>query len=269
MLDKKKYLITGAAGFVGHHLVKKILDDEEFAVGIDNYHFGRREYLQEFSSNPNFKMYEGSITNSELIKKIVHTEKPAVIFHLAALHFIPYCMAHPAETLEVNLVGTQTLIDSLQDSSVNKFVFISTGDVYKPSNKQHRETDSLEPFNIYGLSKLMGEQLINLAEKVCPDIKFNIVRLFNVYGPGETNPHILPDIINLLKKGRTLNLGNITPIRDYILIDDVVEGLLRISNYLGPEKVFNLSGGTTCSVQILVEIISQILNEKIEIIIDQ
>lgn len=261
----KKVLITGGAGFVGQHLIRRFLKEEWEVYTVDNFFNGKRNHIEPFLKNHYFTFYEGDITDAAFMKNVLEVSQPDIIYHLAAIHFIPYCTAHPRETVHVNVTGTQTIIDALENSSIKKFVFASTGDVYFPSDKLHRESDTLEPFNIYGLAKVFCEELISLAQNKYPNIKFISVRFFNIYGPGETNPHLLPDIFSCLKLGRVLRLGNMDPKRDYIYVEDVSEALYLLSAYNGNEDIFNLGTGIGSSVRDVVNTLEEILNSPLKV----
>src|SRR6185295_5715934 len=111
--------------------------------------------------------------------------------------------------------------------------------VYAASTEKHTEDSPLGSSNIYGVSKVCGEALVHLAKSKKPQTTFRIARLFNVYGPEETNTHVLPDIMVGLKAGGPLRLGNLEPLRDYIFVDDVADALVRLGQYRGNMDTFN------------------------------
>ena len=128
--------------------------------------------------------------------------------------------------VETNVHGTVNLLCAAPPGT--RFVFASSGAVYKPDDKPHVEDDAtLGPSDVYGYTKLHGEHYVKYfaAQRVSRAV---VVRLFNVVGPGETNPHLLPEIIAQLKAGRTtLRLGNMSPKRDYIHVRDAASRLRR------------------------------------------
>jgi UDP-glucose 4-epimerase len=264
----KTVLITGGAGFVGPHLIQKLIKEGWEVYAVDNFFNGKRNHIKRFLGDPHFNFSEGDVTDVTFIKKVLVSSQPDVVYHLAAIHFIPYCIAHPRETVHANVTGTQAIIDALEGSSVTKFVFASTADVYFPSDKPHKESDSLGASNIYGLSKVFCEELLNLARIKYPEIKFNAVRFFNIYGPGETNPHLLPDIFACLKQGGVIRLGNMEPKRDYIYVEDLAEALYLLALYEGNERVFNLGTGIGYSVWEIVHTLEKVINSSLKVEID-
>jgi UDP-glucose 4-epimerase len=150
-------------------------------------------------------------------------------------------------------------------------VFTSSAAVYKPLETAHNEDASaVGPVDVYGYTKLHGEDFVRHFAR---DRGFNaaIVRLFNVIGPGETNPHVLPEIIRQLKAGtRKLSLGNVHPKRDYIHVADVSSGFIRIATTAVPDPVtvVNLGSGASFSVEELVNRLGGIIGEPIKIEVD-
>jgi UDP-glucose 4-epimerase len=150
-----------------------------------------------------------------------------------------------------------------------RLVKISTAAVYAPESEAHQEaTSPIGPMDVYGWSKLQAEQYVRFwaAQK---DLRVAIIRLFNVVGPGETNPHILPAIIAQLQAGRrVLQLGNCYPQRDYIDVEDVADGIAAIAAGLCEEPgidVVNLGTGISHSVYQMVEKLSSVVGEELTI----
>jgi UDP-glucose 4-epimerase len=150
-----------------------------------------------------------------------------------------------------------------------KFVFISSAAVYAPSEQPHIEdTSPVGPMDIYGVTKLQAEQYVRhwTAER---NLRTAIIRLFNVVGPGETNPHLLPAIMAQVMEGRrTLSLGNCYPKRDYIDVRDVADGIVSIVEALDDAPgvdVVNLGTGEAYSVYEVLEQIEYIIGEKLTV----
>jgi UDP-glucose 4-epimerase len=188
------------------------------------------------------------------------------------LHFIPAAMRNPGLAVSLNVHGTQTLLSACRESKVSRFWFSSTADVYKASDQAHHESSPIGPFNIYGVTKWMGEQLVQLEAGMRPDCHFIIGRLFNLYGPHETNPHILPEVINQIRSSNgnvVLRLGNVTPKRDLVPIVDAARAVIAVLEKSAPGvTTVNVGTGVTVSVQEVVERIGTILGRPIRIEID-
>ena len=265
MSERRPMLVVGGAGFVGHHLVPRLLDDDRDVVVVDNLSRGSIERFGPHLGDPRLHVVRGDVTDAVLLRTLVADVRPAVVFHLAALHFIPYCVAHPSETLLVNVVGTQLLLDALATVPDARLVFASTADVYAPSDRPHGEDDPIATTNVYGTSKRFCEEILGLARAVMPARRILVARLFNVYGPGETNPHVLPDILAHLRRGTAVRLGNVEPRRDYVHARDVADALARLVAYDGPETVFNVGTGAGKSVRELVQVLGDVLGRRLRV----
>ncbi len=265
MTMRRPMLVIGGAGFVGHHLVPRLLERDDDVVVIDNLSRGSMERFGPSLGDARLQVVRGDVTDAVLLREIVAEVRPAVVFHLAALHFIPYCVAHPSETILVNVVGTQLVLDALAPVPDARLVFASTADVYAPSERAHREDDPIATTNVYGASKRFCEELFEVARRRDPGRRIVAARLFNVFGPGETNPHVLPDILAQLREGSVLRLGNLEPRRDYVHARDVAEALVRLAAYDGPSTVFNVGTGIGTSVRELVDGIAAVLGRSLRV----
>jgi UDP-glucose 4-epimerase len=263
----KRVLVTGAAGFVGIPVARHLLERGFEVVALDNFSVGSRELLEDVIGPE--AILEVDLRDAEGVKRAVAEAAPWGVIHLAAIHFIPYCVAHPAEAVAVNVAGTQHLLDALLAAEPRRLVFASTADVYEPSDSAHEETTSpVGPINVYGATKLIGEQLVGFHRERQPQLETVVARLFNVYGPGETNPHVMPAIFEQLKTSRTLSLGNLTPRRDYIFVEDMAAALVGLLAGAPAGTTVNVGTGVSTSVKELVRSLQALLGEHIEILVD-
>lgn len=254
-------LVTGGAGFIGSSLARRLVSRGYGVVVLDNMVRGSRARLPDADS---IQVREGDIRSAMEVRGALQT-RPQFIIHLAAHHFIPYCNEHPAETVDVNVHGTQVLLDEItRTDHVKKVIFASSAAVYGPSNRNHQESEQMAPIDIYGLSKQIGEQLVSLFYKQTglPSLS---ARLFNVIGPRETNPHLLPDIIAQLPGKKRLTLGNLLPKRDYIYVDDVADGLIHLLESSETSGSFNIGSGAAYSAEEMASTIGEILGLKLSI----
>jgi UDP-glucose 4-epimerase len=262
-MDEKRVLVTGGAGFIGSHLTDKLVATG-WRVGVfDNFTTGKLSFLLQSDA---LEIYRGDLKDPQAVQKAILSFQPQVVFHLAALHYIPYCNGHPDETIAVNVDGTYTLLESCQLSNVQKIIFASTAAVYAITNKANHEESPLNPTDIYGQSKLQGEQLVQAFHENT-GIPISIARFFNVYGTRETNPHVIPSILEQLHRGNTyLELGNMEPKRDYIHVEDVVQALVLLERHTEQGcQVYNVGTGTEHSVYDLVDAFSTTLGHPLEV----
>ena len=262
-----KVLITGGAGFIGSAIVPLFQKNNCEVFVLDNLSFGNRGFLPSIDVH---HFFECDIRNYDEILSVFEFLKPNVVIHLAAIHFIPYCNEHPYEISDINIRGTENVLEAVkQIKSVSKVLFASTAAVYPISDAAVSEKHEIRPLDIYGLSKLTGEWL---CEKFYLQTKIDTVvcRFFNAFGPNETNPHLIPEIDNQLKSGvRTLNLGNLTPKRDFIHTHDMAEAVWRLVHLENSGfDVFNLGRGIEYGVTDVVDAFSKLLGENVHINVD-
>jgi UDP-glucose 4-epimerase len=259
-------LVTGAAGFIGSHLAERLAESDYRIVAVDRLLWGEQR-VEHLLRGGAAVLERGDIRDEALMARVASLGPFETVYHLAALHFIPYCAAHPVETLSVNVLGTQVLLEALRALPARRFVFVSTGDVYASKDSPHQETDPLEPLSTYGLSKAFGEDLISAAARQMPNTSFVIARLFNAFGSRETNPHVIPSIIAQLKQGDRLRLGNVWPRRDYVYVRDVVDALFRLGGSGGSERLecFNIGSGSAYSVEDVINTLEAILHVRVEV----
>ena len=269
-MEHKKALVTGGAGFVGHHLARLLLDDGWEVLALDNFSFGRRENVAPLMDHPRFGLTVTDLTDEDHCSEVVGQFSPNVVFHLAALHFIPYCSDHPSQTMRVNVMGCQHLLETVRNTAtVERFIFASTADVYRPQDGANNEEKTpTGSFNIYGISKLFGEDLIRYYRQAAPDVTFVCARFFNIYGPGETNPHVIPDILEYMRASDLLNLGNIEPKRDLVYVTDVAEALVHLAASSVPSTEVNVATGTEHSIREVVRLIAELTGRDLKILRD-
>jgi UDP-glucose 4-epimerase len=254
-------LVTGGAGFVGSGLIRRLLSKGYGVAVFDNMLRGSRERLPDDDS---MRIIEGDIRNASDVRRALES-KPQFVVHLAAHHYIPYCNEHPADTILVNVYGTQVLLEEVKrNNKAEKVIFASSAAVYRPSPKNHQESEQMAPIDIYGVSKQIGEQLVEFFHRQTglPSLS---ARLFNVIGPRETNPHLLPDIIEQLPNSKHLKLGNLMPKRDYIYVDDVADGLVQMLESTATTGSFNIGTGSAYSAEDMVNTIGEIIGSSLSI----
>jgi UDP-glucose 4-epimerase len=261
-------MVTGANGFVGIQVVRDLLAmPQHELVAIDSLRYGPWRFSD--AERKRFAHEVVDIRDPGAVAAAMARYQPEAVIHLAAIHFIPECERLPHDAVSTNVQGTVNLLHTCPPGC--RFVFTSSAAVYKPLETAHNEDASaVGPVDVYGYTKLHGEDFVRHFAR---DRGFNaaIVRLFNVIGPGETNPHVLPEIIRQLKAGtRKLSLGNVHPKRDYIHVADVSSGFIRIATTAVPDPVtvVNLGSGASFSVEELVNRLGGIIGEPIKIEVD-
>ena len=257
-----RVLVTGGAGFIGVPLVAELRRRGHDVAVLDDFSVGARERL---APPAGVHVLEADLRDRGAVDSAVEQAEPTVIAHLAARHFIPWCEAHPAETHAVNVLGTANLLEAAGETGVGRILLASTADVYVPATHPHAESDPMAASSAYGASKLVAEELLASHLHRHPEASGAALRLFNVYGPGETNPHVLPTILEQLHAGDALALGNTQARRDWLFVDDavrVIAGLLELPGADGP---VNVAGGRPASVDELLDALRSITGRDLSV----
>jgi UDP-glucose 4-epimerase len=262
-----KILVTGGAGFIGSATIAEFQKHGHDIYVIDDLSFGNREFL----TLPDTNFYKLDTLNRDGLNEAIEKIDPNWIIHLAAIHFIPYCNQHPFKSTNINIQGTINVLKAARSlKKLEKMFFASTAAVYPICEDAIPETQQTNPLDIYGLSKLAGEHLMNEFH-LQTSIPTIICRFFNAFGPNETNLHLIPEIQRQVNSGlRTIELGNLDPKRDFIHTYDMARAILLLLNKFDfGIDVFNLGSGQEYSVIDVVKEFENQLGEEITIKVDQ
>ncbi len=261
----QKILVTGGAGFIGSAVIKALQAFSVELLVIDDLSFGNRAFVNLPDSH--FRVL--NILDKEGVNAVFAEFKPDWVIHLAAVHFIPWCNAHPYEAADINIRGTMHVLDAAKRVAVKGVLFASTAAVYPIADEAVGETHPTGPLDIYGLTKLTGERLCHefhlesgIATVVC--------RFFNAFGPNETNPHLIPEIAAQINAGaRVLMLGNQTPKRDFIHTSDMARAVISLlETFESGFDTFNLGRGIEYSVLEIAAAFGNALGEAVRVEID-
>ena len=244
-LENKVVLVTGAAGFIGANLVKRLLNefDSVKVVGIDSiteYYDVRLKYerLQELSAyGDRFIFIKDNIAKKEIVESIFTNYHPQVVVNLAAQAGVRYSITNPDAYIESNLIGFYNILESCRHHGVEHLVYASSSSVYGSNKKVPYSTDDKvdNPVSLYAATKKSNELMAHAYSKLY-NIPSTGLRFFTVYGPCGRPDMAYFSFTNKLLKGETIqiyNYGNCK--RDFTYIDDIVEGMVRIMQH-APEK---------------------------------
>lgn len=244
-LDGKTLFVTGAAGFIGANLVKRLLNDFSRVkiIGIDNmtdYYDVRlkQERLDELVTyGDRFLFVEESIANKLAVEDIFVKYQPQVVVNLAAQAGVRYSITNPDAYIESNLIGFYNILEACRYHGVEHLVYASSSSVYGTNKKVPYSTDDKvdNPVSLYAATKKSNELMAHAYSKLY-NIPSTGLRFFTVYGPCGRPDMAYFDFTNKLLKGDTIqifNYGNCK--RDFTYVDDIVEGMVRIMQH-APEK---------------------------------
>jgi UDP-glucose 4-epimerase len=253
-------LVTGGAGFIGSHLVERLVAVGEDVVVLDDLSRGRREWLP-----PGTKLHELDLRDGPTLRQALEEIAPESIVHLAAMHYIPSVEDAPTLASEINVGGTKMLLDALASNPPKVFVFASTAAVYPDRSGPIAESCAPAPIDLYGRTKLEGERLI---AGFAADTRTRriIARIFNVIGTRETNPHVVPEVVEQLRtQAGPVRLGNLQTRRDYTDVRDVATALHHLLMAPPDADTFNIGSGQSTSVADLVRAAEAVLGRPIEV----
>ena len=260
-------LVTGAAGFIGSRAVRLLSELGCRTIAVDNGYVG----LPLPVASTHVVPVIADIRNRQVMKQIFADHRPDAVLHLAAVHHIPTCERDPHLAFDVNVMGTQSLLEAAEIAGTRNIVAASSGAVYVwDSGPLVEDETPTGASDVYSITKLTNEyQMKGWAERV--GARVHLVRLFNTIGNGDPNGHLIPDILTQIVEGDerpVVRLGNTKPKRDYIYVDDVASGFVSALAHImdgPPVDTFNLCTGRELSVAELVHLMGDILGKKIEI----
>jgi len=256
-----RVLVTGGAGFIGSHLIDKLIEDGHQVVCFDNFDYLYDPILKwgnvtHHVNNPSFKLVSGDITDESAIEKAFTLKNKPIdaVVHLAAQAGIRPSIQNPALHFQVNVIGTIHLLECCRKHGVGKFVYASSSSVYgnagNPPWKEGVDTD--QPLCPYAASKKSGELICyNYYNLYKMDI--SCIRPFTIYGPRQRMEMAVPLFTDQLYKKQILTVyGDGTARRDYTNVHDVVQGIVRILSRDYGYQIYNLGTAKTITVTELI-----------------
>ena len=264
-------LVTGGAGFIGSHLVERLVQDGAKITIIDDFN----DYYDPSIKRGNIaavadkvRVIEGDICDPAVIKKAFEDASFDTIIHLAARAGVRPSRKQPALYLRTNIDGTFALLEAAKDQKVPQFIFASSSSVYGlnkklPFSEEDRIDQTISP---YAATKLAGEQLCSTYANLY-DIRTVCLRFFTVYGPRQRPDLAISKFTRMINAGEAIpKYGDGSSARDYTYVEDIVAGIIASLAYEGPQfDVFNLGGSQTTTLTELIELVENSLGKTAEI----
>ena len=264
-----EYLVTGGTGFIGSHVVEKLLKEGNKVIIIDDSSLGKKENIAHIQENENLITYQRSICDD--LDDIFKNNKINAVFHLAALPRVQFSIQAPEETHEANVNGTFNLLNTCRKFNVKRFVFSSSSSIYGDQEKLPIKEDALPaPISPYALHKLIGEQYCKVFTMLY-GMETISLRYFNVYGPRQSPEGgyacLIPKFIKLIDEGTapTIN-GDGTNTRDFTFCTDVANANFLAATTTNKEcfgQAFNIGAGKNISVNKVTQYIIKLANKNI------
>tara|TARA_B110000027_G_C16121943_1_gene303656 strand:- start:1079 stop:2077 length:999 start_codon:yes stop_codon:yes gene_type:complete len=271
IIKGKKVLITGADGFIGSYLVEKLIDEGAIVKAFVFYNsfnsWGWLDTLPKEKLNK-IEIFSGDIRDPNGVRTAM--EGCEIVFHLAALIAIPYSYHSPDSYIDTNVKGTLNVVQAAKNLKVERVLVTSTSEVYGtakyvPIDENHPR----QPQSPYSASKIGADAIADSFYKSF-DLPLTIVRPFNTYGPRQSARAIIPTIITQLLNGQTeIKLGDLRPTRDFLFVEDTVNGFVEIAksdSLIGQDC--NIATHSEISMKDLAEEIIKQINPEARIVTD-
>jgi dTDP-glucose 4,6-dehydratase len=264
--NSKKVVVTGAGGFIGSHLVERLIGLGADVTAFVRYNSRNDASLLEFigEQKKQIRIVYGDLRELETIQNLLRDQE--VVFHLAALVGIPYSYRHPNEVVDVNTIGTLNVLTAARDHGLANVVVASTSEVYGsaqyvPIDENHPK----QPQSPYSASKIAADA-IALSFHNAFALPVTVVRPFNTYGPRQSDRAIIPTLICQALTRDEIVVGNLSPTRDFTYVTDTVDGFIRAAESkeaLGHEM--NLGTGSEVSIGELAEEILAMVGRQLNV----
>lgn len=271
MKKQRNILVTGGAGFIGSHLVERLLDEGDWRITVvDNFNDfyspeSKRANISAFSSNPNFTLREVDICNAKKLHEVFTETAFDVIVHLAARAGVRPSLSEPKLYAETNINGTLNLLELAREFAVEQFVFGSSSSVYGINSKvPFAEDDKIsQPISPYAATKAAGEFLCHTYSHLYP-IRTVCLRFFTVYGARQRPDLAIHKFARLISDDKPIEMfGDGTTRRDYTFVDDIIQGVRAAIDYRKtPHEIFNLGESDTVELRELITLLEENLGKK-------
>jgi NAD dependent epimerase/dehydratase len=267
----QRVLVTGAGGFIGSHVVERLVELGARVRALVRYNSRNDWGLLELLPPPiknEIEVVLGDLTDPHCTNRMV--QGCGIIFHLAALIAIPFSYIAPAHYVATNCGGTLNLLEAARQHGVERFIHTSTSETY--GTAQYTPIDEAHPLrgqSPYAASKIGADKL---AESYYLSFALPVVTLrpFNAFGPRQSARAIIPTIINQGLNGQVIRLGRLTPIRDLTFISDTVEGFIKAAEFSrAVGEVINLGSGRAITIGELARQIISLMGDGKEIIVEK
>ena len=269
--ENKRVLVTGAGGFIGSHLVERLVREGAQVRAFIRYNSRNDPGLLRFMPSEmsgSVEIIPGDLRDQAAVREAVRGVSH--IFHLGALIAIPYSYRNPADVVETNVIGTLNVLLAARDANVQRMVHTSTSEVYGTALRVPiDESHPLQGQSPYSASKIGADKL---AESFFCAFNLPVVtiRPFNTFGPRQSARAVIPTLITQALSGGVIKLGNLDARRDFTYVSDTVDGFLKIAETPGVEGItLNLGTGQEIRIGELAEQIVAMLDHPVRLEIDQ
>ena len=244
-------MVTGGAGFIGSHLVERLLDDGDSVTVLDNFATGSLKNLESVTDHPRLSVHQVSVAGPETIAPLFNGIDH--VYHLAGLADIVPSIERPQEFHNANVNGTLAVLEASREAGVKRFVYAASSSCYGlPDRFPTRETDEIRPMYPYALTKYLGERYV-LHWNAFYQFPTISLRLFNVYGPRARTSVAYGAVFNVFLAQKLSGMpftvvGDGTQTRDFTFVTDVADAFVRAAESNLSGEIFNVGSGGTYSI---------------------
>ena len=262
----KNVLVTGGDGFVGSHLTEQLVKLGYKVKSLSQYNsFNNWGWLEDLECKNDIEILSGDIRDYHFCNKI--SKGVDIIFHLASLIAIPYSYIAPDSYVDTNIKGTLNMCQAAKENKVQRFIHTSTSEVYGTAKYVPIDEDHpLQPQSPYSATKI-GADAMAMSFYNAFDLPVTIVRPFNTYGPRQSARAVIPTVIIQIAMGMDeINLGDISPTRDFNYVEDTCRGFILLSeNKAAIGQTINIGSNTEISISDTVDLIKELMKSNIKI----
>jgi nucleoside-diphosphate-sugar epimerase len=251
--------VLGGAGFIGAAVVRELLALQASVVSFDNYLHGRPEHLAEVSGP--LQVIKGNVLDNGSLISVMREICPHFIINCVGDTFVPTAYLVPERFFAINVLGTLHALEAAKAQKVERFVHLSSTEVYGiRGSSRISEGSPLDPVNSYAVSKLAADRLC-ATYALEHSVPMVIARLFNTYGPRETHPYVIPEIIAQLSRGTgRVTLGNVDAERDLTYVQDTARAIVcLLAPGIPGGSIVNVGSDNSYSVRRLVGMIAKLM----------
>lgn len=272
----KTYFVTGGAGFIGSSLCERLLKEKSKVIIIDNFCNYYNPQIKENNivnliNSENCKLYRADIRDKEAVKKVFDENNIDIVIHLAAMAGVRPSIENPILYQEVNCIGTQNILEEMRAHNIKNLIMASSSSVYGNCKETPFREDMIVDFAIspYAASKKANEVMTHVYHKL---YNFNVMmlRFFTVYGPKQRPDLAINKFTKLMINDESIPMyGDGTTARDYTYIDDIVDGIMKSSDYITSNcnvyEILNLGNSSPISLKDMIDVIAKTLNKEAKI----